>query len=547
MPTLRTLANVNVGLTANDGTGDLIRTSFTKINSNFNGLYNNGQFVSFSPDTKLVPGYTWQNDRDTGMYRPASGKIAFSLNGNESLVLSEDATIRWFGSELATKGYVDNQLAGVLGGGGGGAGLNGVAITLVDPDGNTIGETTSYINGIPVVSELPTSGNFEGRFAYYNGDVWIYSCYPAGNGINLPADPSIARAAGSDCRWKRFRGEGAVTTGTSLPTAGFEGQVFYNATNNTLYYYLQGQWKTAAAVVVPDAPSGFEVLQALPARTDPANFDGKTVVVGDVVYIYRGNVPNGNWIDLRQYVSGGTTSAIPSVAVIPSTTGRQIGELIRKTGDNAGLYAFNGSAWVTLATYTRDIGATAGIKRYNSLPASSASFSAGDLIIVPTGGVDEIYILSADKTRWDLFRPGGGSGSVVAVQVSANSIGTDELKSRSITSDKIVTGEITGELLAANTITAENIATGTITAAQIRTGTIGADQINASSIAAAIIATGEITAGVGNFGSVTAEQIEVDNLAAITTNMGTITAGILKSPDNKMVIDLNNKFIRIEL
>jgi hypothetical protein len=540
MPRLKALANVNVGLAANDGTGDLIRDSFIKINSNFNGLYSNGQFVAFNPDTRLTPGYTWTGDKDTGIYRPGSGKIAFSLNGTESLLLSEDATIKWFGAELATKDFVTQELSSVFGtGSGSGTPGGGVPITVVDSEGAIIGETTSYINGIPVVVSLPTVGNYEGRFAYYNGDVWIFSCYPPGNGTGLPADSSIARAAGSDCRWTRFRGEGAVSVGTSLPTTGVEGQVFYNATTNTLFYYIEGAWKTAASVVVPDAPSGFTVLSALPATSDPDNFEGRTVVVGTVVYIFR----SGAWVNFSTYVSGGTSGGITSGATLPSAVGASVGQLFRKTGTNAGLYAFNGVAWVTLSTYTRDIGATAGIKRYGSLPADVTSFSAGDLVIVD----DEVYILNSDKTNWDLFRPGGGSGSIVAVSVSANSIGTDELKAGAVTADKILGGTITGDKIDAGTITADNIATGTITSAQIRTGTIGADQINADSIATAVLATGKLTAGTIEAGSIGAEKLDVTTLSSITGNMGTLTAGVMKSGDNKMIIDLNNKFIRIEL
>jgi hypothetical protein len=544
MPRLKTLANVNIGLAANDGTGDLIRDSFIKINNNLNGIYSNGQFLAYNPDTRLTPGYTWIGDKDTGIYRPGSGKIAFSLNGNESLVLNEDATIRWFGSELATKEFVTQELSSVFGTNVGGVGTGtpggGVPITVVDSSGSVIGETTSFINGIPVVTSLPTVGNYEGRFSYYNGDVWIFSCYPPGNGIGLPADSSIGRTAGSDCRWTRFRGEGAVTVGTSLPDSGVEGQVFYNATSNTLFYYVGGQWKTAASVVVPDAPSGFTILTSLPPTNDPDNFEGRTIVVGNVVYIFR----SGAWVNFSTYVSGDVSGGgIPAGATLPSTVGRNVGELFRKTGTGAGLYAFNGVAWVTLSTYTRDIGATAGIKKYSALPADVNSFSAGDLIIVD----NEIYILNDNKTSWDLFRPGGGSGSIVTIEVSANSIGTDQLKAGAVTADKILGGTITGDKIDAGTITGDNIAGGTITAAKIQTGAIGASQINADSIATAVLATGRLTAGTIEAGSIGAEKLNVVQLSSITQNAGTITAGILKSGDNKMIIDLNNKFIRIEL
>ena len=39
------LANINVGTAANDGTGDLLRDAFVKINDNFSNIFANGQFL----------------------------------------------------------------------------------------------------------------------------------------------------------------------------------------------------------------------------------------------------------------------------------------------------------------------------------------------------------------------------------------------------------------------------------------------------------------------------------------------------------------------
>lgn len=47
-------------------------------------------------------------------------------------------------------------------------------------------------------------------------------------------------------------------------------------------------------------------------------------------------------------------------------------------------------------------------------------------------------------------------------------------------------------------------------------------------------------------GSILARHIDVTSISAITANLGTITAGLLRSADSKFIIDLNNKFIRIE-
>jgi hypothetical protein len=41
-----TQQTINVGATANDATGDPIRTAFTKVNANFTELYANTDYIS---------------------------------------------------------------------------------------------------------------------------------------------------------------------------------------------------------------------------------------------------------------------------------------------------------------------------------------------------------------------------------------------------------------------------------------------------------------------------------------------------------------------
>jgi hypothetical protein len=46
--------------------------------------------------------------------------------------------------------------------------------------------------------------------------------------------------------------------------------------------------------------------------------------------------------------------------------------------------------------------------------------------------------------------------------------------------------------------------------------------------------------------TIVARHIDVATLSALSANLGTITAGLLQSADGNFVIDLTNKFIRIE-
>lgn len=544
MAKLKFLSNVNVGLVANDGTGDLLRDAFVKINTGLNSLYNNGQITTYWPDTKLTPGFTWDDAKNTGIYRPTKGKIGFTINGNDTLILSDDGDITWFASKLATETYVENRLSTVTGIVSGGGAPGG-------PPGGPPGSPTT-IPGIPVVDLLPTAGNYEGRFALFNGDVWIFTCYPPGNGAGLPANPEIGREAGSDCRWTRFRGDGAVTVGNVRPDTGVEGQTFYEASTNTLYLFVNGQWKTYASVLTPDAPAGLEVLSSLPAVSDPNNFEGRTVVVGNSVSIFI----NGQWQSLSQYLTPAASGAVSSGNNLPATSGAAKGDLFRKTGTNAGLYIFDGAAWKTIEQYT-EASKTAGIRTLPSLPTNLSAYNVGDLIIVN----NNLYILTENQLgarSWAFFNPSNASGGIItAVSVTAGSIGADEIASNSIRGYHIVGRTITANLIATNSITANEIAVGAITAnniganaiiaGKIAAGAVGADQIAAGAITADKIGVGQITAGKLDAGAVTAENIQVSSLSTLTQNAGIITAGILRSGDNKMIIDLNNKFIKIEL
>lgn len=542
MPRIRNLANVNVGTNPNDGTGDLVRDAFVKVNQGLNEIYSGGQVLAFNPDTKLTPGFTWFNDRDTGFYRPASGRIVTTLNGVDSLVMSEDGTFTWFNNPIATQQYVNAQLANFTGGL-----SSGNIIVEVGGSGGG-GNVTVTVNGVPVVSALPAVGNYEGRIVFFNGDIWIFSGYPAGNGAGLPADSGIARAAGSDFRWVRFRGDSAVSIGLVRPPSAAEGTLFYETANASLNVYLSGSWRSYASVVGGDSLTGFEVLTALPSTASPDNFEGRTVVVGTTVSIFR----SGAWVNLNTYLGGTANAGISSGVTLPSTSSAATGELFRKTGTNAGLYVFDGSNWLTLAQYSSSL-TTLGIKTLATLPTNLSAYNAGDLIIVN----NIAYILNASKTNWDFFTPGGASGTITGVVLSANAVTSIQLAPNAVIASKILPNVITGEKLtpgsittrelASNTVAGFNILSNTISSAKLQTASVGEREIAANSVTSEKIAPGSITAAKLAPGALTGQSLLAANLSSISQNAGRITSGVLQSTDGKMLIDLNNKILRIEL
>lgn len=93
---------------------------------------------------------------------------------------------------------------------------------------------------------------------------------------------------------------------------------------------------------------------------------------------------------------------------------------------------------------------------------------------------------------------------------------------------------------------AGKINTGFLAATRIETGSLDAKIAN---LGAAVITSGTIDAARIGDASITSAKIDtasITNLSSLAVDAGTLTAGVLKSSDNKFVIDLNNKTISIE-
>ena len=538
MPVQRNFSNVNIGSSANSGDGDLLRDAFVKVNDNFNSLYTGGQVLAFPTDGRLTPGYSWANDKDTGMYRIAAGRIGFTLNGADSLIMSEDGTLTWYSEPLATRNFVNNQITNFTGG------VSAANITVV------VGTTSANVtvNGIPVVSSLPTLGNHEGRVVFFNGDVWIFSGYPAGNGAGQPAQPSIARVLNSDYRWVRFRGDTAFTIATVRPQTAAEGTLFYETGNALSYVFISGAWRLLSSLVTTGAPAGLQVLTSLPSVGDVNNYSGRTVVVGNFAYIFIG----GQWKLLSEYVSGaGGGGGIDSGSSLPASA--NVGELFRVTGTgtNAGLYIYD-SAWKTIPQYTANT-ITARIPTLPGLPSDVSRYNPGDLVIVGSA----TYILNTTKTSWDFFTPNSGSGTITGVALNSGQVGTVEIAANAVIGAKIAANTIPGGKLVSNTINTRELADNSVTSAKLAANSVTTSKIQDNSITGIKLAANTIDGSKITTGTIgrsqlaanifTGVSVSANNLSEISTNLGTITSGVLRSTDNRFVIDLTNKSIRIEL
>lgn len=340
----RNLSNVNVGTAANDGSGDLLRDAFIKVNQNLTGLYQNGQFLANTIDTLGVPGYSWESDKNTGLFHPEDGVIGISLNGVEGLVMRANGYIGWRGTGVATTTYVQSQIQNISGGGTGGSGTGG-------------------LTGIPVVDQLPASGNFEGRVVILDDDglIYIYK-----NGAWVALKDVLSQDAYS-----------GIETVTAFPTTNnWDGRTVIK--DNKLWIYLNGVWTDLFKSLTPNAPKGIEIwiTSALPT-TDL--FNGRMVLWvtpsgDDRVWVYR--TSSNSWVHLDDYLTPTAAgSGIPVGTSLPST-GNSEGSFFYNT-TNRTLYVYTQGSWRTLNEW---LGVdTVGIRTVTALPTSNNT--EGDLVI----------------------------------------------------------------------------------------------------------------------------------------------------------------------
>jgi hypothetical protein len=120
--------------------------------------------------------------------------------------------------------------------------------------------------------------------------------------------------------------------------------------------------------------------------------------------------------------------------------------------------------------------------------------------------------------------------AITNAKIGAAAVDTAKIADASITNAKVGSAAITEAKIADAAITNAKIANAAITSAKIQDAAITTAKIQNAAISLAKIDTASIT-----------------NLSAINANMGTITAGKMQSTDGLMVIDLDNKIIKIEV
>ena len=545
------LANVNVGSSPNTGEGDLLRDAFVKINASFANLYANGQFLANVVESRGAPGYSWEDDRNTGFYNPEDGVIVASLNGTDSLVMRSNGLILWRGDRVATATDINAAIAGLTGGGTGGGGGGGG------------GDTGSGFTGIPLVESLPSDGNFEGRLVLnaQDGEVYIYQngewvLFKATLTPDAPSGIEFVNAFPTDNLWE---GRTVIKDGVlyiyqngqwndlldtttpvasaitkvevvnALPTSdNFDGrQVLFE---DELYIFFNGSWVTAADFITPTAASisGVEIVNALPT-TD--NFEGRQVLYDGQLYIYY----NGAFVRASEVITP-TAASVGIVEIINEAALPTTGNFEGRTAFwDEGLWIYVNGAWTNYNTYVAGAGGTD--LGPNSVTGnmivegaiSAAKLAAGSVIAgkIKAGAIGAAEIaagaISAVKIATDAITAGKvAAGAINTRELVSNAITADKIGANQIIAGKIAVGAVSADQITAGAISTDKIATGAITAGKIQAGAIGADQIDARAITASKIATNTITSNEIASRTITAADIETGTLTGNEIRAGSI-------------------------
>ena len=170
---------INIGSTANDGTGDPLRTAFNKINDNFVEVY--GALNPSTSNLKLVgDSLTSENTKGTITIDPAgTGTIELASSANITGSLTVTGLVDAVSLNVDTLTTSSNQNLTIAPGGTGQIILDGIAVS-----DNTISSADSNAN-----LELKASGTGGVIVAQSSGKLGFYGVTPVAQASAIAFDP----------------------------------------------------------------------------------------------------------------------------------------------------------------------------------------------------------------------------------------------------------------------------------------------------------------------------------------------------------------------
>lgn len=479
----RNISNVNVGTAPNTNTGETLREAFIKLNENFYALYRNGQFLSNVTTSAAVPGYSFENDKDSGLYNPALGVVGVALNGQEFLLMKVTGEITWQGKELTTKEYVDDEISKIGSEGG--------------------------ILGIPIVDALPSSGNFYGRLVHFNLDDQTYIYNNFGEWV-LYKDNIIPD------------GPTGLEIVNELPSEGnWVGRTVLLTTDNFIYIN-DGGWIKILKLYTPMA-NGFTSIDIVESLPSSNLFNGRHVIYNDQVYIY--NSTTSSWKGLSEYglgVGGNTISYIQVLETVPTANNFE-GRLVLQG---------NTLALANVLVYTQNA-----FRPFGNYITANATISADSIYTaaLQNYSVTNIKIANTTITENNL-----GDNSVNTNAIVNLSITAPKLASNSVTSVKIASNAVTAINLSDDAVTAAKLAPNSVIAAKIADGAVTTPAYAGNSIITEKYANVSITTEKLTDNVITTAKVEnksitsgklADNVLTDLASQITVTAARYRKQD----------------
>jgi len=465
---------VNIGSSANDGSGDPIRTAFNKINDNFTyviGLGGGGGNVTANVD---LTNYATITLVESGLAN-VTGVNLSALNN--ALANVNAVNLSALNNALANVNAVNlSNLNAAL------ANVNAVSLNAL----NNALANLSLINLNNLNNALATV-----NFSLLGNVSNLVSAVSA----NTPAKVNIV--------------SNLNTPGTTT------GQTVLNNTDNGLYVWNGTAWTTASAAFTPNANSvaGVQVVSSLPVT---GNFEGRQVLFNGALYIYSGGAFKSTSEVLAPTANSLTGIQIYTGAALPATTAAESGRTIFWTNES-NLYINIGGAWNNYNSYIQGSGTP-------SLSAGSVNNAALQDNVITAAKIATGAIIAGKISAGAIGAAEIAANAITAGKIAANAVVAGTIAAGVITSEQIAAGNITASLIASNAIIAGKIAAGAISATEIAAGAIGANQIAANAIVSAKIAANAITAVQIAANAVYANAIQTNSITSAQLAANSITA-----------------------
>jgi len=508
-----TISNVNIGSSANDGTGDPIRTAFDKINKNIANVYaiaitggggggGNGYATIAYVDSVAAVNLTNLNNALNSVYAVNLTNLNNAINTVYAVNLNN------LNNALANIQIVNlSNLGNAL------ANINLISIiNLTNLIANISANTPSPVG---LVNSIASPGTTNGQIVFNTTDNKLYA-WNGTSWINASALTPNANTIAS-----------VQVVGTLPSTNNFNGrQVLLS---NTLYVYNEGNWISPSAAYTPTANS----LASVGIWTDPYNlpnttlFDGRTVfwTVDSNLYINIG----GAWNSYNSYITGSGTPIVGANSI--NSAAIQAGAITSAKLASGSVVAGTIAAGAVSATELAANAVTANKILANAVTAGKIAAGAVKTEQIEAGAINSDLLAVNAVVAGKI-----AAGAISATEIAAGSLTANVFAANSVTANAIATNAVTTDKIAANSIDANKLAANSVYAGAIEANAVTSAKIQANAVTAVKIAALSIYAGALQANVVEANNIAANAVTAVQLAANSVYARALQAN----VVEANN-------